>query len=640
MLLRAFERSDMRISFRVFEGGDRMGRAIALFASLLFPLLLVAAGKADDGLLTIKQVGEALTAPNRVYGASLSAADLPGRVVLVWNISEFVNPVAQAVRNESELDEKAENGPFEKLRGQTKVLRSTAKGAMRDGRLLIIAVDAAPADPELRRYRSEAVRRLKPAFSVYAVEAASQLFGPDGRFLTRVPSIVDLAEGDRLTNALKDAPDYVPGRILLFRTEFHESVAKRFVEGKNIEAPLSALRKEALGSGAKADEARRMVEAVEAYLKETCSEIEADLKSAPSMAVGRIAMLAKTSPSTARRYYGALGALRRTSEVKQLGAVRTFLSAANAGKVGRGDMGRTADAMIQKLESMSKHANASIAAEAALLKTSLLAFSSEALEREQDGVRGQVRARKAAERKAAERSKDEGGAKSKRPTAASVIAANAGAATIAPLMEELSRIDDATCNYENLRNTYVKYEQQEGEKSVAAKALMAAIDGTRKSLFDDLVRIQKEGKPLDLYERGNWERLITVNYPSLQSTDEGRAALKMLRDSEIRRIYGILDDIRHGHADREEGETGEAYAVAQTQYLQTKLKALLKYRKTNSAYGRLCVAQLDALGFGEQAINKQLSDLDDKLKEQKIAARAAEKRRKDAEKAARRNRDD
>lgn len=620
-----------------------MKRLVALAVALTLPLLLVAAGKKADDILSLAQVGEALTAPNRVYGNALSADDLAGRVVLVWSITEFVNPVAAAVRSETELDEKSESGPFEKLRNQTKLLRSAAKGALRDGRLLVIAVDPMPADPELRRFRTEAVRQLKPSFPVYSLNAASQLFAATGKFLTKTPSIEDLAKGDRLANAVKEAPDYLPGRILLFRTEFHESAAKRFVEGKNIEAPLTALRKEAAGSGEKADEARRMVEAVEEYLKAACDDIEADLKSAPSRAVGRITLLAKTAPSVGRRYLGALGALRRTSEVKQLGAVRAFLAAADAGKVGRGDMGRAADEFTQRLTPMAKHPNPAIAAEATQLVAALAPFSTEALGQEQAGVRNQMRARKAAERKAEEakeRKSAPSGPKSKRPTAGSVLAASAGAATIAPLMKELIRLDDATCNYESLRNAYAKYERQEGGKAIAAKALIAAIEDTRKSLHDDLVRIQKESKPLDLYAREDWERLITVNYPSLQSTDEGRAALKMLRDSEIRRIHGILDDIRHGRADREEGETSEAYAVSQTLYLQAKLKALLKYRKTNSAFGRQCVAQLDSLGFSDSAIAKRLSDLDNQLKGQKNAAKAAEKRRKDAEKASRRNRDD
>lgn len=620
-----------------------MKRLATLTTMLLAPLFLAAAGKNGSAALTLAQVGEALTAPNRVYGAAIAAEDLPGRVVLVWRITAFVDPVANAVRNEVDLDEKREDGPFEKLRTQTKLLRSAAKGALRDGRLLVVAVDPMPADPELRRFRAEAIRRLKPSFPVYALDTPSQLFAATGKFLAKTPSIEDLAKGDRLTNALKEAPDYLPGRILLFRTEFHESAAKRFVEGKNIEPPLAALRKEAAGSGEKADEARRMADAVDAYVKESCTDIEDDLKFAPSRAVGRIALLSKTSPTAARRYLGALGALRRNAEVKQLGAVRAFLVAANAGKVGRGDMGRAADAFAQKLTPLAKHPNPSVAAEATRLSAALAPFSTEALEREQAGVRGQVRARKAAERKAEEektRGKRDDSPKPKRPTAGTVLAARAGAATIAPLMEELNRVDDATCNYENLRNAYAKYERQEGEKAVAAKALIAAIEGTRKSLHDDLSRIQKEGKPLDLYANDAWERLITVNYPSLQNTDEGRAALKMLRDSEIRHIHGILNDIRKGHADHEEGETGEAYAVSQTQYLQTKLKALLKYRRTNSAYGRLCVAQLDALGFGDDAIAKRLADLDTRLKAQKTAEKAAEKRRKDAEKAARRRRDD
>ena len=94
--------------------------------------------------------------------------------------------------------------------------------------------------------------------------------------------------------------------------------------------------------------------------------------------------------------------------------------------------------------------------------------------------------------------------------------------------------------------------------------------------------------------------------------------------------------VTNGKARREEDESNEAYAVSQTQYLQTKYKALRKYRGTRSAYGKLCVKQLDEMGLTDAAIQAKLTELDNQLKAQKNALKEAEKRRDEA----RRRRDD
>lgn len=610
-------------------------KRFAFAVCLLLPMALFAAKKPEA--LTLDALGAALTEPNHVFGRALEAADLGQRVVVVWRISSFVDPVAKAEQNETKLDEGDENGPFEKLKAQTKLIQRASKGALRDGRLLVIAVDPQPADPELRRFRTDAIRRLKPYFPVYSIEAESQYFGPDGVMRGTVSDWATFTEG-RLVDALKDTPEYIPGRIVTFVTESHEAVSKRLVEGKNVEQVLVQLRREASGKGEKAEEAQRMLAAVDAHLQGMGAAIEKDLKAEPSRALERIAVLAKTSPSQARKYIGALNALRRDPAIKQLVAVRAFLSAANRGKVGRGDMGRTADAMTKRLQPLTQNANAAIAADASTLIAALEPFSSASLDAAQDDVRAQVRGRRAkeAEERRKKEDKADGPPPAKRDTAGSVMASLAGASVVAPLMEELNRLDDASCNYETLRNNFAKHAQQEGERGVAAKAVIDTINGQRQSYLNDMRRILREGKPLDLYIKGDWEKILTVNYPSLGHTGEGRAALKMLRDSEIRAIFGIYDDVTNGKARREEDESNEAYAVSQTQYLQTKYKALRKYRGTRSAYGKLCVKQLDEMGLTDAAIQAKLTELDNQLKAQKNALKEAEKRRDEA----RRRRDD
>lgn len=619
-------------------------KRLAALLLCLTPTLFLAEGES----LSLGTIGEQLTAPNHVFGRSLEASDLGQRVVVIWRISEFVDPVAKAEQNGSDLDENGEDSPFEKLKTQGKALQRASKGALRDGRLLVIAVDPQPDDPEMRRYRTDAIRRLKPYFPVYSIDAASQYFGPDGVLRGTIPSITDFAEGDRLTSILKETPEYVPGRIITFRTEDHESVSKLLVEGKNIEQIVIRLRREAGGSGDKAAEAKRMLDAVTSHLDAMAAAIDEDLKAAPSRAAERITIYVKTTPSQGRKYGGALNALRRNPAVKQLSTVRAFLHAANAGKVGRGEMGRNADALTKRLQPLTKSENAAIAAEAATLIAALEPFSAAALAQQQKELRGQIRDRRAREREEAEarerarkeKSKeDDDKPSAKRDTVGSVLANLAGASVVAPLMDELNRLDDATCNYETLRNSYARHAQQGNERGVAAKAVIDSINAQQQNHLNEIRRILKEGKPLDLYSNSNWERILTVNYPSLGHTSEGRLALKMLRDFEIRAIYGVYEDITNGSPAREEGESNEDYAISTTQYLQTKYKTLRKYRGTRSAFGKLCVKQLDGMGFSDAAIEAKLSELDAQLKQQKAAAKEAEKKREEAEKERRRNRD-
>ncbi len=632
-----------------------MRLALALIAATFLAAPTILAANDQKTQISVAELAKALNSPNRVFGPAVDPNALHGRVILLWDISEYVDPVAKAIENDTDLDEKDEEGPFAKLDAATKAIRKAAKSAIKDGRLLVIALDPQPADPELRRERTDAIRELKPYFPVYSIEVPTQYFAADGKPRGIISNVIDLAEGDRLTSILAETPEYVPGRIITFRTESHEPVSRRLVAGKKIEPLLAQLRREASGQGDKAAEAGRMVAAVEAWVADQQAAIDADLQNAPSRAAEEIALLLATVPSAGAKYAGALGALRRNPAIKQLSSVRAFLAAANAGKVGRGDLGRNADSFIKRIQPLTESKNASIAADAAALSEALKAFSSETLAKEQAALRASIRERRKAERAKEEARReakraykrigrnaddDEDKPSVKRETAGSVLAGLAGETAIQPLRAELNRLDDATCNYENLANAYAKHAQAAGERGTAAKALIEAITAARQTRLSELARILKEGKPLDLYIQPGWEKTLTVNYPSLSRTTEGRAALRMLRDSELRAIHGIYDDILHGDPGREEDETNEEYAVAKTQYLQTKYKALRKYRATRSAFGRQAVAQLDAMGFGDSAIESKLAELANTLKEQKNAAKEAEESREEARKKARRNRND
>ncbi len=603
----------------------------------------------------LDSVATFLTEPKRLYGAAVAPEDLAGRVVVIWNISEYVTPIAGTISSESNRDrdndyddssrrrnrdDEGEGGPEEQLKDITRAIRKAAKGALKDGRLLVIAVDKMPDDSEQRRTRVDAIRRLKPAFPVYDSDTASAFFSAKGEQLLSGVNIKDLAEGDRLSGAIAEAPDYLPGRIILFRTTSHETVSKQLVEGKNIEKVVAQLKQEARGKNEKAEEARLMVEAVHAHIEAMCAAIERDLSSAPSKAVERIITLQKTMPSAARPYMRLVAPLRNDPNVKTLASVRTFLSAVNAGKVGRGDMGRNATAFIKKLEPLTKSKNAAVAAEATTLTEALSLITTEALA-QQDEARREARAasrkkekeeREAEKKREREEGKSSGRGNNTRPTAYSVLAETLGPA-LDPLREELLRIDAATCNYEALRSSYTKYEGQKGEKAAAAKALIDEITARREAILATITPIQKDKTPFILFDNQDWEDILTVNYPSVGTTPEGRAALKIIRDSEVKRIYGALQDVENGTPNRSDDQSNEDFTIATLMYKQAKLKALQKYRKTSSALGKLCVAELDSRGYSADAIAEKLKALEEEIKEAKKAAKEAEKERKKRERS-------
>ena len=642
-----------------------MKRSALLALALSLPLALAAQ---DKGKLELPALEHEITGPNHVYGHALDPEDLGQRVVVLWNISRFVEPgynrlkAAESGDDEDDdtyrrddRDDDKEGGPQDQLREESRAIQRASKGAVKDGRLLVIAVDPQPADPELRRFRTDAIRELKPYFPVYAIDAASQYYDASGKHRGMISDVKTFAEGDRLTAVLAETPDYIPGRIITFKTQKMETLSKRFVEGKNIEQPLKQLRAAANGSGEKAEEARRMLAAVEAHLQAMAADIDADLKAAPSRALTRIEVLMKTAPSQGARYAAARNALRNTPAIRQLARAREFLHKANHGEVGRGDTGRQADAFAKALTEMAKSPNASIAAEAAALAAAMEPYSAATLAAQQEKLHEEIAARRKArdearkrraqeqrDRRAGRTTKDkeeDDAPAAKRDTAGSILAAQAGEGTLAPLLPELNRINDATCNYERLRENYARHGEMAGERGAAARAAIDAINANAAAYLAELNAIQKESRPLDLYSTRDWEKLLTVNYPSLQRTPAGSVAVKMLRDSELRAIHGVYDDILKASPDRGEGESNEDYAVSKAQYLQAKLRALRKYRATRSAFGRMAVAHLNALGYSDEAIQGKLNELDAQLKDLKKAAKEAEKAREKAQKEARRNRD-
>lgn len=615
-----------------------MKRMLALILVALLAGRAVADAKLDA-------LGTQLTLPRRVFGGGVEPWELRGRVVIFWDITGFVSAMAgrgESSSSNSKVDKA--NSPVEQMRDEHRRLRSAAKGASKDGRLLVVAVTRLPEDSEQRKQKVEAIRRLRPPYPVYDIATSSALFDAQGNLVMEA-AFKDVAESDRLTNALKEAPEYLPGRIILFRTEGHEGVSKSFVAGKNIERPLGALRREAGGQGPKAEEARRMVEAVDAWITQVCAAIEGDLQTAPSQAIAQIQMLQRTLPSRARKYQGALGGLMRDQGVKQLRQVRAFLDQTSMGKVGRGDMANAADDFTAKLTALSqaKGVNPAVASEAGLLISLLQPLTSEAQAKELQAAKAQrterrkqaAAAEQAAKKASKNAAKKEGGADKPRVARLTPYLKLQKLKLLTPACEtiqaELSSEYDDLCNYEALRGKLSKLASSKSPKAEGAQAAIAAIESYRKQVELDMSAILKEQRLLDVFlEETDWRQLLTVNFPSLQPTTMGTQMMKVVNDQEVRSIAENVTDYRQprGFADL---ETAEAGTVATIQYRQARLRALQKYRKSTSAFGRACAVHLDKLGFTDAELTKLLNELEESLREAKRAQKDADKRKKESD---------
>lgn len=593
---------------------------------------------------TLDEVKQHLTLPNRVFGGGVAAGELGGRMVIFWDLTGYVAPLSTL---DEDANSTAGNETIELMRKEMRALRSAAKGALKDGRVLLIGVMAAANDPEARKRNVQAVRRLRPPCTVYCVpEPSTALFNAQSKHLVSA-SLKDIAEGSILTEALKETPDYLPGRILLFRTPEHESIAKNFIEGKNIEKPLATLRREAGGKGPKAEEARKMVEGVEAWAETQCATIESQLQSAPSQALTTILMLNKTLPSQARRYLGAANGLQRNQGIKLLHQAHAFLEQVEMGRVGRSDMINAAESFTEKLTELSqaKGGNPALAAEAQTLIAQLapltaaaqaqVAQNAKAARTERRRLTAEAeKASRSAKKETKEREQD----KEPRVTMLEVIKAQntPQAAALDLLRDELGEFCDA-CNYEVLRAKLAKITEQKSPKAEGAKVAVAYLDNHRKQVEEKIASTLKEQTFIDVQLRADaWRRALLVNYPSLGAAKSGWMILKVESDSELRAVAENIQDFQSGQPDSEGMTTIEAFNVAKVQYKQARLRTIQKYRNNTKGLLRQAFKNLDTLGFSEEAINKQLGELDTQLKEAKRALKNAEKERKANE---RQNRD-
>lgn len=604
----------------------------------------------------LSAVGAILSPENHAYGRTLSANELRGRVVLIWNIDNFIsierdddrdnNQWGRSSRNDDD-DEDDDNS----LKGIEKAIRKAAKGAVKDGRLCVIAVCARTDSPMQDKRKIAGIRRAKPYFPVYFGDVASVLFDAKGEKVCDVNNVKDIAEGDRLVSTIEAAPDYLPGRIILIKSEHNSTLSNRFVIGKNIEQPLNQLRQVARGRGEKAEEAKQMLEEIKAYLDETARAIESELSSAPSLAVANITTFMKTSPSAARQFAQPYARFSNAQEVKFMSSVRQFLRDAAMGEYGTGDLGRYADNYTGRLNKIKDSKDSAISTEASDLINALTPYTSavlaEARAAEQEANRAQREKddenddnENSWERSNRRRNDDDDKKAPERVTAYSAVESYVNASEeTEDFINDLKKLDIRTTNFDTILNSYRGLASR-GVKG--AEAMAEAITSHRQAKLEELIAIVKEGRILDLHdETADWEQVLETNYPTFQRTPPGGFAIKALRNSEVRKIYLAYHDATEGEPRQKESsgrdnyrrsDSSEDFEVRKIQYKVSKLKALQKYLRTNSQFGKICVKHLASMGYSVEEIEEQIKSEQASIKEKKKVAKEAEKARREAEK--------
>lgn len=634
-----------------------------ILLTLLFACSVSGALFADAAL---DAIAEKLTEKYHLFGQSLEAKDIPGRVVVIWDLTPQVSANLELFNDDNRNDDYNNNRDNDdQEKNKEEEIRSHANAIMKAGKkskaLLIIGVLKLADNSIEQKKQITTLRKLRPRFPVYAIEAGTALYDAEGNCKMTTNNIADIAQGDRLSNTIAETPEYVPGRIILFKTEVSETMSKRFVAGKNLESMFTALQRTAKGDDARATDAQRMIEAINKYIETECAIIETDLESRPSQAIDRIAKFCATFPTRGQKYQRMLGGLRNSREVKACLAANKFLDAANRGDLGTSDMGRKADALLKTITQLTQSQNKAIASEAASLVDLIAPYSSAELEKKRKEQLQRDRAAKELEderdeelRESQKRSgrrnnKEEGPSIKNDTDAFSYLMACAPVGSFEIFKDELKGYDHSTCNYEVLKVSYGKYENTKGEKTEAAKNLIATIDAVRNNLKEKIEQVQKT--PLDVILTENdtmtignavipydYETLITVNFPSFQNTPPGRNVLKIYRDTEVKRIADAIQDYRSDEDVGGEWKEGETAADRKVKHHQTKiakLKTIQKYRRTRTPLGKLCVAQMDQMGFTDEGIEGYIKDEQEAVKSAKEEAKEEEKRRKENE---RRNR--
>lgn len=607
---------------------------------------------------TLDAITEKLTAKYHLFGQSLEPTDIPGRVVLIWDLTGLVpgDGKDDNQRNRRQENRRKRNEEGEEIESPTDQLRKIVAALRKADRksqvLLIIGVVSPANTTEGLKSQREEIRQLRPSFPVYAITTDSAIYDAQGNCKITTKHIADIIEGDRLTNALAEAPEYVPGRIILFKTEVSESTSKRFVAGKNMESMFAALQRTAQGSDARATDAQHMIEAINEYIEKETAAIDAHLEQSPSQAISRITTFCATFPSRGMKYQRMLGTLRNSREVKVCLTANNFLKAANRGDFGTADMGRKADELMRTLTQVSHSKNKAVAAEASTLLSLVTPYTTAELEKVRQEQLARDREAKAEEderdeqnrrnNRGGRRNNNDGPSVKNETDVFSYLMACSPSGSFDVFKDELSALKHSTCNYDVLTVSYSKYEKTKGEKAEAAKALIETITGIRDGLKEQINSVQKA--PLDVHLTADaaktigdavipfdFEKLLTVNFPGLGNTPPGRNVLKMYRDAEVKRIAGSIEDYHSNEDDDEykEGETAADRKVKKHQTKIAKLKMLQKYRRTKTPLGKLCVAQMDQMGFTDEGIEGYIKDEKENVKAAKQEVEEEEERWKE-----------
>ncbi len=354
--------------------------------TLLFAFLTLLGFTALHAQMSLDELRQQISNENRITGSVVKPEELNGRVVIVWNISQRANEMVQNIEQyeentDSDNSWKPSTKEYSAYRGMeddVDELKRILKTTLRDGRVFVVTVADIPDVKSERRRYTRAIRRMSVPFTVFDAELGSLVMNAAGQQAFTFGGIGELKGNSEFIKVLKETPPYVPGRILTYRTPLHEQQGKALVEGRNITAVYTALKKEAADTSTeKGQEAAKMVASIDSFVSNRKAEIDSCLANSPSLAGEKINLFAKTCPGLAKGYQAKLKRLQRAPEVSKLAIVRRFLEEVNSGKYGEADIVRYAKANLRTIKPFLTHKNSAIAAEANTLKPILESLAEE-----------------------------------------------------------------------------------------------------------------------------------------------------------------------------------------------------------------------------------------------------------------------
>lgn len=274
----------------------------------IFCILALSAALAANG----EAQWNGLDAANWCSGPKLTAGKLRGKVVLVEEWGVFCPPCRASLPHMEQLWKKYRSKPFVII------------GSHRQGNERAKIADLVKANNLSYSIYLGAGMQGEPSGGggipfVYLVDASGKVVYSQLGF-----------RHDALEDAIKKALTRVGSgqESLTGGVELHhfKSLERQLVPGKSVESALAKLKAAAGKTGPKAEEAQKLVDAIEECRDQMTHDIRENVETRPGLSLIKLELLVKTWPSEKAKYAKALTKLSSSPDVKAAAKLRHAIS--------------------------------------------------------------------------------------------------------------------------------------------------------------------------------------------------------------------------------------------------------------------------------------------------------------------------